>query len=403
MSETTSVPQPTIGLTGVLLPAESAVLAGRQSDIDAAFGGGLDQSLTTPQGQLVSSEAAIIGDCFATFLALANAFDPAYSSGRFQDALGRIYFQTRIPAQSTVVQCACVGAVGTVIPTGATAQDTGGNTYVCVAGGTIGATGSLTLSFANAATGPIPCAAGTLTSIYQTVPGWDTITNPADGVLGNLVESRYAFEQRRQQSVAANARDTNAAIQAALLATSGVLDAYVVSNNTSGSLTIGGVAVPANSIYASVSGGTATAIAAAIFSKKPPGIPTFGPSSSTVTVTSGYVVPYPTYPINFNIAIPTDVLFAVSIVNSVGVPSNATTLVQNAIISAFAGGDGGPRARIGGTIYATRFVSAIAALGSWAQVISIQIGTGTANANSVLLPINEVPVVSASDIAVTYV
>ena len=56
-------------------------------------------------------------------------------------------------------------------------------------------------------------------------------------------------------------------------------------------------------------------------------------------------------------------------------PADAVTQIQNAIIAAFAGADGGPRARIGSTIFALRFASSIIALGSWAQIISIQIGS----------------------------
>ena len=55
-------------------------------------------------------------------------------------------------------------------------------------------------------------------------------------------------------------------------------------------------------------------------------------------------------------------------------PANALTLVQNAIISAFSGGDGGTPAKIATKVFASRFYSTIAALGSWAQINSILIG-----------------------------
>ena len=43
------------------LPSEQAILAGVQADINAAFGGGVNPSLQTPQGQLAQSETALIG------------------------------------------------------------------------------------------------------------------------------------------------------------------------------------------------------------------------------------------------------------------------------------------------------------------------------------------------------
>ena len=61
----TNVPFPVLGPTGYSMPAESAILAGVIADFQAAFGGNLNlsltspASLTTPQGQLVSSIAAM--------------------------------------------------------------------------------------------------------------------------------------------------------------------------------------------------------------------------------------------------------------------------------------------------------------------------------------------------------
>src|ERR1700761_9072410 len=112
MSGTTSVPSLTFGDTGFVPPSESSILAGVQADYNAAFGGNLNPALSTPQGQLAQSSAAIIGDCNDNFLLLANNVDPAYASGRMQDAIGRIYFISRIAAQPTALQVACVGLQG---------------------------------------------------------------------------------------------------------------------------------------------------------------------------------------------------------------------------------------------------------------------------------------------------
>ena len=63
------------------------------------------------------------------------------------------------------------------------------------------------------------------------------------------------------------------------------------------------------------------------------------------------------------------------VTNSTAVPANALALIQAAVVAAFLGQDGGPRARIGSTIYASRFYAAVATLGPWALIVSIQIGT----------------------------
>jgi uncharacterized phage protein gp47/JayE len=286
---------------------------------------------------------------------------------------------------------------------GAIAAATDGNTYLCTQAGTISTGGTVALPFACLATGPITCPAGTLTSIYQAIPGWDAITNAADGVIGANVETRAAFEARRQASVAVNGQNTLANIKAAVLAVPNVLDCYAVENTSGTSATIGGVSVGANSIYVSVSGGAAAAIGQAIWTKKSLGCGTTGSTAVTVTDTS-YSTPQPSYTINFTVPTSTAIYVAVSIVNSSSVPSNALALAQAAIISAFAGTDGGTRAKIGATFYASRLYADIAALGAWAQIISIYVGTSASpTGNTVALNINQVPTITASQITLTLV
>ena len=103
----TAVPVPTFGPTGFVAPLESDILAGRKADLNAAFVTTLNPQLDTPQGQIASSDTAIIGNCDDQFLALANGVDPAYAAGRMQDAIGRIYYLERIPARATAVTARC--------------------------------------------------------------------------------------------------------------------------------------------------------------------------------------------------------------------------------------------------------------------------------------------------------
>lgn len=402
----TAVPPVTFGAAGFIAPAESDVVAGVIVDMNAAFGARFNPALTTPQGQLASSESAAIGDQNAVFLFLSSQTDPAYAIGRMQDAIGRIYFMTRFPARSTVVSCTVSGNNGVVLPVGALAQDVLGNIYSLVSMVTFTTISpTQTAAFTNNATGPIPCPAGSLATIYQNISGWNSIVNPADGILGTNVETRQEFETRRQQSVALNSRGPIAAIQAAVLAAPGVLDAYTVQNNTTSARVVGGVSIAANSIYVSTAGGTAQNIGNAIYSKAPPGIPTVGTSSVTITDTqTGLVTPYPTYVINYTVATSTPIYVQVTLANTVSIPSNATTLIQAAVLAAFTGADGGSRARIGSTIYASRFYTGVAALGAWAQIIDIYVGTApNPTANSVTMNADQAPTTSAPDITVVLV
>lgn len=377
MTYATNVPPVTFNpATGYVAPTQAQVLAGVQADIQAAFGGGLNPSLSTPQGQLASSLTAIIAEVNDAFVNLSNQTNPDFASGPLQDAIAQIYFLERNPSQPTVVQALCSGGSGIVIPAGAQAKAADGNIYTCTQGGTIPVGGSITLPFACSVPGPIPCPAGTLNQIYQAILGWDSITNPTDGVLGVNTETRAAFASRMAASVGANSIGSLPSVLGAVLGVAGVLDAYVTENPSASPTTIGGVTLAANSIYVAVSGGTQLAVATAIWSKKAPGCAYNG--NTTVAVQdsrTGYSPPFPTYNVTYEVPPSLPVLFAVNIANNAQVPSNAAALIQNAIIAAFAGADGGPRARIGSTIYASRFFAPIVALGSWVQIISLQIGS----------------------------
>lgn len=395
---TTQVPQPTFGATGFVAPAESAILDGVLADLNAAFGGNLNPGLTTPQGQLAQSTAAIIGDKNDQFLALANGVDPAYASGRMQDAIARIYFIERNPAEPTALQVSCMGAVGLPIPLGALINDPDSNIYVCTQAGVIPASGSITLSFACKVTGPTPVPASV--SIYQAIPGWDSVTL-VSGVVGQDVESRADFEYRRQQSVAINSAGSVPSVRANVLAVSGVLDAYVTDNPLGTSVTIGDYTLKPNSLYVGVYGGAADDIANAIWTRKSPGCNYNGNTTVTVYDTSVGSQPYPAYQVTYQTLTAVPILFAVQIVNNPNLPSNYVQLIQNAIIAAFTGADGGSRARSGTTLYAGRYYQGAQAVDPSVEVLSIQLGTTSANANSVVMGIDQTPTITAANISVT--
>jgi len=448
---TTNVPKPTFTATGFVPPTEPDVLAGLKLDWNQAFGVELNFGTVTnptPQGQLVASESAIVGDANDTFCALANGVDPAFSTGRLQDAIGRIYFMTRLPAQSTVASCLCIGLANTPIPPGALAIASDGNLYYAVSGGVIPVGGSITLDFACQVTGPVSCPADTLNRVYRSIPGWDSINNPTDGVLGNAVESRSAFETRRELSVALNTVGFIPSVYGAVLNVSGVLDAYVndnpnsyevgytptgvvqgsisgttltvtsvvsgfiaagqtltgssasnvpVANGTTivsfisgndwtvsvsqtvaaSEMNLGGVVLGPNCLYVAAVGGTDDAVATAAWSKKSPGCAWYDGNTTVTVYDLNTQVPPPgaAYTVKFERPSSLPFVFRVNLANSPEVPADFEAQVQAAVIAAFAGADGGQRARIGYPVYASRFYPPVAALGSWANIVSLLLGT----------------------------
>jgi hypothetical protein len=380
---TTNVPAIQFLPTGISVPTEAQVLAGVQQDWSAAFGLTFNFASNTPQGQFTSSQAAAISAAYSMIAAIVNGIDPDVAVSFMQDAIGRVYFMNRNPGVATVVQCNCTGA-NVTIPIGAQAQDTSGNLYICTAGGAIGAGGgTISLTFANVQIGAIACPAGTLTAIYQAISGWESITNPAPGVVGYAIETPTAFEFRRRNSVAGNGNGFLAAIYGAVFSLPNVIDVFCYENQTASAVTYGATnfSLAANSIYIGVIGGSGSAIAQAIYSKKGPGCNYNGNTSETVTDTSGNYSSPPTYTVKFNnnSTNPANVYFSVMLPNLSTLPSNIVTLAQNAIVNQFTGANAiSPRARIASTIAASDYTASVqqcAGSSIFVQVLSIAIGT----------------------------
>lgn len=374
---TTSVPLPQFTPTGLVTASEQAILQGVLADYVAAFaatGKTLNTELTTPQGQLASSQAYMVAAFQAMLAQLIANVDPLTSSGAYQDALGRIYFLTRQQATYAYVVGTVGGVVGAVLPQGSQVRSSDGTIWASVAPITFDSTGSGSVAFQATVAGAAPVAGVDDLRIYQQVPGWESVTNPAPSVPGRDVEGRADFETRRADSVQIGGKGTPQAIRAAIANVEGVSDVYVYNNGSDNDISAGSTAypIPAHSIAINVTGGDQEAIAQAIWSKIDCGCGFSLQDTVTVIVedTEGYSPPYPAYPIRFmHDRPPTQVYFTVNVADLPSLPANYITLVQQAVAVAFANGYTSPdgainigRARIGGQIVATTYATPVQAI-----------------------------------------
>ena len=404
MSPISNVPSITFESAGIVIPSETAVLAGVQTDMNAAFGGGLNPALETPQGQLASSQAAIIADKNSQIAYIVNQVDPQYAEDRFQDAIGRFYFMTRKSATATTVVAPLIGVVGTPVHAGTLAKGSGGtNIYALQSAVTIDASGSTAGTWVNTSTGPI--AADASLSVYQAVSGWDSVGAIASVSIGSNLETRAEFEYRRKNSVAINGKGTPQAIQANVFSVPGVTDCYVIDNPSNSTVNSGSTNYPLapHSIYVAVTGTfDPQAVAQAIWNAKDAGCSYNGNTTKTVVDNSNYNYPYPAYQVSFETPSALPILFAITIINNSTLPSNIISLVQAAIIARFKGTDSvGTPERIGSTVFASRYYDAIAAVASNVYVSGILIGTSSPTAQTIQVGIDQAPTISASNIAVT--
>ena len=407
----TNIPPPSLEATGYVLPADSDILAGACSDVQNAFGNILvldpnnTATLSTPQGQLASSLAAIVSDCDAQFLGIVSQVDPQYAQGRMQDAIGNLFGQQREIATPTVVNTIVHGDEGTIIPASPTitAQDAAGNNYTCP-GVTIPAGGTASLTFTAVVPGAIPFS--TPMTIYQSVAGWSGITNAVQTVLGDNLENAQAFEARRQATISVNSNGMIASIRAAILSIQGFdLACAIAENDTAISATINGVMVAANSIYISVAeigsphavqlntNGIGDLIARAILSKKSPGCNYATSALTFLEYDTSYPEPQPSYTVGLSEATATPINFQVTLAAATNPPSDAITLITTAIQNAFAGEDGQTAvgSQIGYTVYSSRFYSGIAAALPGVAILGVQLGTGTPSGYSQSLTLDQIP------------
>ena len=267
---------------------------------------------------------------------------------------------------------------------------------------TIPASGSVDAVFQCMEAGPIECPAGTLETIVTVIPGWDSGTNAAAGVIGRNRESQADFENRRYASVAKNSHGSVFSLQGALADLDGVVDCRVLENTTSSTVTKEGVSIPGHSVAICIYGGDDDAIAETIYMKKDAGCGTTGGTTVTYVATD---YSNATYPYSIVRPTPTDVHIAVEINKTESTSATVEQDIKDAIIADFNGQDtnsGNTRVGLAQTLYASRFAVAVIKTAGVSDLVGITValGTGTPGA-SITIPGDVEPTISAADITVT--
>ena len=381
MTLPTNVPPITWNNGMPVVPTEQAVLAGRTADFVAAYGSGLNASPTTPQGQVIASETAIIGDANAQIALTASMVDPDQAEGAWQDAILAIYYLQRIAASGSVKTVTCIGGVNVTIPAGALIQDPSGLLWAATGEIDLGSSGSATGTFQCTTTGPVAWPGGTPCTIYTQVNGWDQATSASAAVEGIAVETRAAAENRRRNSVAANSHGTVQTILGNLLGLNNVLSAYVIDNGSGSPISVGSTSysIVAHSILASVYGGLDADIATAIWTGKDGGCNYNGNTSYTIADTSYPLGSQPQYTITWLTPTPTPLYIVVTMQNNPALPANILQLVQTAVLATFNGTDAAQSvpAGIASVISGSRYATQINLISSAVNITNIQVGIQT--------------------------
>lgn len=364
-------------VTGLVAPDTVEIREGVALDWTTAFFDPdkppLDTEPTTPAGQLIDAEVAEIEAKNAELLYLSNQFNPKVAEGRWQDALGYIYFLTRKMDEPTVVTCQLTGLNGTIIPYGALVQSANGWTLICNRSVSIDANGKAETTFRASETGPIEIPAHSVTSIVTTIPGWDTVNNDAPGAVGRDLETRAEFEARRAASVAANAHGSTGSIYGTIANIAGVLDVQVLENIGPDPVIKYGVTVPGHGVTICVYGGEDADIAKAIYNKKDSGCDTGGNTPITYTAADYHNAVY-----DYLIMRPEPINFWIRVVLGAGVVLTPQTqaALKLALYQDFYGQNvqsGDARIGLAQTVYASRFYCPAMAVDGVSNIKEIQV------------------------------
>jgi uncharacterized phage protein gp47/JayE len=366
----------------------------------------LDTEPTTPAGQLIDAETAEIEAMNAAVLFLANMFNPRVSEGRWQDALGYIYFLERKLDEPTVVTCQVTGLNGTVIPYGAVVQSSTGYNLICNRAVTIGPAGQAETTFRCAETGPLPFAPHSVNSIITVIPGWDSVDNAAAGAVGRDMETRAEFEARRHASVAANAHGGAAALFGAIANIPGVLDCQVLENIGPTPIVKYGVTVPGHGVTVCVYGGEDEAIAEAIYRKKANGADTGGNTRVVYSAADFHNAAY-----EYLILRPETINFWIRVKLGAGTffTGALTEALKQALFNDFYGlnrESNSPRVGLAQTVFASRFYCPAMSVPGVRNIQEIEVALSegpppeTAFADVVAINADQAPVISPANILI---
>ncbi|WP_387690761.1 baseplate J/gp47 family protein [Photorhabdus sp. RM71S] len=394
------IPALRITQKGILTPSTQEVIDGLWQLMQECFGDKINKSMDTPQGQLVTALTAIITDERNYLVNLLNGFDPRYADGMMQDALAYIYFLQRHQATKSVAEITINGLANTVIPVGFQVADDSGKTWSTQVEAKIGDDGLITVSVYCDVAGKVGASAKTINRIVKNINGLDSVTNKSAAIVGKDEETRQEFELRRQQSVAVNAKNTNASTYGAVANVKGVIDCYVIDNPTDGTINVGKTNYPLirNSIAVSVVGGDDHEIAKQILIKAGTGCSFVG--NTTVIYEDKENFPYmpPIYDIKFIRPNHIPVEFIITFEDKLKLTHQDKEAIRNAVLNEFETGRG--KGQIAKKLLASDYICVVAQ-STTERLISIQVARKMGSAvNYLEFGIDEFPVLSVDDIRI---
>ena len=291
---------------------------------------------STPDGLKLATDAEIWSALDELGQQAYNSKDPAKATKHDLDVVSAITGTLRSVGTPSNVALTLGGVAGTVILAGKQVKSAhDGTLWVIDDTVTIGPGGTIPATATCTTLGAVQASIGTITKIYDTVGGWQTVTNPSVATLGTDEQTDPQLRIERALAVAKPGNNQIDNLLGQILSVDGVRRCVVYENEES---TTDSNGLPGHSFAAIIDGGTNADVAYAIYVKKNPGVKQYQAGTPvTVTVTSKKY-PKQTKDIKFGRPTYVDMIMIINIANDGTLPSNASDLIKSAIID-YAAGD----------------------------------------------------------------
>lgn len=281
-----------IDQTGLTIEPKAEIVADLVGSYQTIYGADINVDSNSPDGQLINIQAQAISDYLELLLDAYNNCAVTTSYGERLDQLVALNGLQRRQGTNTDAQVLVTATRALTLPgldqtaqTPFTVADNAGNQFQLLVSHVFASAGSATLTFQAVTIGQVETTANTITNVVTSTLGISTVNNPsvASDSIGVDEESDSQLKVRHAQSLNIGATGPSDAMEAALANVPDVVDAYVVENNTGGTVNT----IPAHSVWPIVRGGTNAEIGQVIYSKKAPGCGLKGSASTIITRPNG--------------------------------------------------------------------------------------------------------------------
>ena len=180
--------------TGVLAPSLAEAIESTNAQMRDIAGANVALTVQTPQGQIARLTALTKAEFGEVLVQALTAVDADHAEDAQLRVLGGLLQIMAVLATRSRVTATLTGVDGTNVPAMSRARTAERDQFRTLTDVTLSATG-VTVEMESVDEGAIAAAAGALNRIVTAVPGWETITNAADAVLGMPAQLDEDFRQ----------------------------------------------------------------------------------------------------------------------------------------------------------------------------------------------------------------